>query len=601
MKTIDKIIKAQFGRLDANTTIQTLNIYREAVRPEKKRIGLFVSMILTADLLYLVIMPLLISFILQSLILNPSDLTTPLLLVGGLAAASIVTILMNHPAHLLMFDHSEKTTTKLSELAMRKLLAHSQTFFSDQKVGALAGEVFGFARSYGTLFDTFFFQLSGVIVSFVASLIIIGILSPPLLIPLGILTGLVIYQSARSIAARQIYRKEYKQRNAQFIGLIADILGNQTLVRMFSRRKYEFAVIHKDRLMIEKVHEKNYIIVQKWATIRQITLYIFQIATALSCVYLYSGGLISIAALIFTITYLGRISGSLYAISGVIRTVEQTLLDAARITDLIVKTPDVQDEPDAANLHVDTATIHLDNVSYRYPDSKNLAVFEDLSLNIPHGESVGLVGKSGGGKSTLTHLLLHYMDVQSGKILIDQQDISRVKQDSLRETISFVPQDPFLFHRSLRENISYGQPEAKEHEVIAAAKKAYAWDFIEKLPNGLDTIVGERGVKLSGGQRQRVAIARAILKDAPILILDEATSALDSESEQYIQKALGELMKNRTSIVIAHRLSTIAKLDRIIVLDEGKIVEDGKHAELLKNDGTYAKLWRHQSGGFIDE
>jgi ATP-binding cassette subfamily B protein len=193
------------------------------------------------------------------------------------------------------------------------------------------------------------------------------------------------------------------------------------------------------------------------------------------------------------------------------------------------------------------------------------------------------------------------MDIDGGQILIDGQDISQVTQNSLRGAIAYVPQDPFLFHRSLRDNIAYGKPDASDAEITAAAHAAYADEFIDQLPHGLDTIVGERGVKLSGGQRQRIAIARAILKDAPILVLDEATSALDSESEIYIQQALEKLMKNRTSIVIAHRLSTIAKLDRIIVLDNGKIVEEGPHTELLDQKGTYARLWKHQSGGFIEE
>jgi ATP-binding cassette subfamily B protein len=197
--------------------------------------------------------------------------------------------------------------------------------------------------------------------------------------------------------------------------------------------------------------------------------------------------------------------------------------------------------------------------------------------------------------------LLRFADVTGGSILIDGQDIREVTQESLRAAIAYVPQEAYLFHRSLRENIAYGKPGATDAEIWEAIRQANAGEFTRKLPDGLDTIVGERGVKLSGGQRQRIAIARAILKDAPILILDEATSALDSESEKLIQDALEKLMKNRTSIVIAHRLSTIAKLDRIIVLDHGKIVEDGTHSELLKNNGIYAKLWSHQSGGFIEE
>jgi ATP-binding cassette subfamily B protein len=211
------------------------------------------------------------------------------------------------------------------------------------------------------------------------------------------------------------------------------------------------------------------------------------------------------------------------------------------------------------------------------------------------------VGHSGSGKTTLTRLLLRFSDIEAGVIAIDGQDISKVTQKSLRESIAYVPQEPMLFHRSLRENIAYGKPEASFEEVHAAAEKANAIEFIEKLPEGFETTVGERGVKLSGGQRQRIAIARAILKDAPILVLDEATSALDSDSEKLIQDALSKLMKGRTSIVVAHRLSTISKLDRIIVLEDGQIDEQGSHEALLKQKGTYAKLWAHQSGGFIEE
>jgi ATP-binding cassette subfamily B protein len=223
-----------------------------------------------------------------------------------------------------------------------------------------------------------------------------------------------------------------------------------------------------------------------------------------------------------------------------------------------------------------------------------------LNLHIKAGEKLGLVGPSGGGKSTLTRLVLRFDDVQNGRITIDGQDIRDITQASLHQQIGYVPQEPLLFHRSVRENIAYGNLGASEKDVRDAARKAYALDFIDTLPNGLDTIVGERGVKLSGGQRQRVAIARAILKNAPILLLDEATSALDSESEKVIQKALQELMQSRTTIVIAHRLSTIQKMNRIILLNDGKIVEQGSHIELLKSKGLYARLWGHQSGGFME-
>ena len=244
----------------------------------------------------------------------------------------------------------------------------------------------------------------------------------------------------------------------------------------------------------------------------------------------------------------------------------------------------------------------MDKVTFTHDEGQGDTLFHDFSLNIKPGEKIGLVGASGSGKTTLTKLLLRFADIDSGKITIDGQDISEVTQASLRAKIAYVPQEPLLFHRSVRENIAYGRPDATDAEIEEAAKKAGAYDFIVGLKDGFDTMVGERGIKLSGGQRQRVAIARAILKDAPILVLDEATSALDSESEALIQKSLETLMENRTSIVIAHRLSTIAKLDRIIVLKNGKIVEDGSHDELInKKRGVYAKLWARQSGGFIEE
>jgi ATP-binding cassette subfamily B multidrug efflux pump len=268
----------------------------------------------------------------------------------------------------------------------------------------------------------------------------------------------------------------------------------------------------------------------------------------------------------------------------------------------IAQPRNVVDAPQAKTLKPERGAIEFDHIRFHY--GKEAGVIEDLSLKIAPGEKIGLVGRSGAGKTTITNLLLRFYDLEAGKILIDGQDISRVRQESLRANIGVVTQDTSLLHRSIRENIGYGKPEASDAEIIDAARRAKAWDFIQELEDrkgrmGLDAHVGERGVKLSGGQRQRIAIARVFLKDAPILVLDEATSALDSEVEAAIQENLFDLMEGKTVIAIAHRLSTIAQLDRLVVMDEGRIVETGTHDELVASGGLYSELWARQSGGFI--
>ncbi len=298
------------------------------------------------------------------------------------------------------------------------------------------------------------------------------------------------------------------------------------------------------------------------------------------------------------ITYTFNLLLEMSNINTTIRAIYQISGDTEEILS-IMKTPIGVSDTSKKPLTIRHGAVSIDAISFSHEDGKPL--FKDLSITIPAGQKVGIVGVSGSGKTTLTKLLLRLIEPSKGTIKIDGQDITQVNQKSVHDAIAYVPQEPLLFHRSLKENIHYSRPSATDSEIQSAAEKAQAIQFIDLLKDGFDTLVGERGVKLSGGQRQRIAIARAILKDAPVLILDEATSALDSESEQLIQTALEELMQGRTSIVIAHRLSTIAKLDRIIVMEDGKIIEDGTHNSLLKKKGQYAKLWGHQSGGFIEE
>ncbi|MBR2600739.1 ATP-binding cassette domain-containing protein [Candidatus Saccharibacteria bacterium] len=309
---------------------------------------------------------------------------------------------------------------------------------------------------------------------------------------------------------------------------------------------------------------------------------------------------LSISTLVLIINYSSSIMRDMWDIHSVFKTMNRIFGDAYEMTEILDMKDDVVDEPGCKALKVTKSAIDFKGITFKHHDART-ALFKDFSLEVKPGERVGLVGVSGSGKTTLTKLLLRFADVNEGEIDIDGQNIRYVTQKTLREAIAYVPQETSLFHRTIAENIAYGRPDASQKEIERAAKLANADEFIKELPNGYDTLVGERGVKLSGGQRQRVAIARAILKDAPILVLDEATSALDSESEALIQGALSELMKGRTCIVIAHRLSTVAHLDRIVVLEKGKIVEQGTHRQLLNAGGSYSKLWSRQSGAFLDE
>lgn len=590
-----------FNRANTQTAKQTLIIFRQEMMKDKRSVFLYATLIPLNRLLYIVLLPLIFSYIIQSLIVSPHDWKHPLFLLGMATVVSIFALITNYVGMQRLFLHEERIHTNLVKRAIDSLMSHSDQFFANRKVGTLAGDVNSFGNSFIDFSDTIFLQASSIIINFSASLIIIAFMSPILLIPLSLVTAWVVWRSLIGTSRRGPIRHRRKTLTAQLNGTVADILGNHQIVRYFAASQREVARVTGDRHQIEMISMQEIDVMQHEAIIRQAILFIFQIVTMAVCIWLFSIGSVSIAALVFAVTYLGRLTGSLFDISPLIRSTEQAFLNAANITEILQEEHEVVDVPHAPKLSITGGQVTFNTVSFSYKDNLQDSVLNDISFTIKAGERVGLAGHSGGGKTTLTKLLLRFADIDGGAITIDGQNIAKVGQDSLRSAIAYVPQEPYLFHRSLRDNIAYGKPSASDDEIMTAVVQASATDFVIKLPDGLDTIVGERGVKLSGGQRQRIAIARALLKDAPILVLDEATSALDSESEKLIQDALTKLMKGRTSIVIAHRLSTIAKLDRIIVLDNGKIAEEGTHTSLLAQDGIYAKLWAHQSGGFIEE
>ncbi len=586
-------------RLSPNVTKKTLKIYWRVMMEDKKTVILYSTLMPLNRLINYVLLPLLFSLIVQALIQHPTNWQHPVVLVIIALVAAIISAYLGHIGSKKQFIHEERMSTQLVNLAMGTLMRHSDQFFANKKVGSLAGDVTNFYRSIIPLLDSIYLNSTSILVSYFASLIIIAILSPLLLIPLVLITAFIIIHSIQSMNHRRPLRNERKERTSRLTGTIADIIGNHQIVRFFATESKEVSSVLHERAEIEKIASREISIILNDSFIRQVTLFSTQVIIMLICIVLFESQLISIAALIFTVTYLSRLTSSLFEITPIIRTVEQALIDAADMTEILDQNIEIVDDADATKLVVSGGAVDFSDVNFSYKDNDEDIIINDFTLHIKPGESIGLAGHSGGGKTTLSKLLLRFADIQSGTITIDDQDIRTVTQDSLHRAISYVPQEAYLFHRTLRENIAYGKPDATDKEILDAVKRANASEFIDKLPKGLDTIVGERGVKLSGGQRQRIAIARAILKDAPILILDEATSALDSASEKLIQESLAELMKERTSIVVAHRLSTIAKLDRIVVIDNGSIIEQGTHKELIKHDGTYASLWSHQSDGFI--
>ncbi len=489
------------------------------------------------------------------------------------------------------------------ELARRSfdvLSNQSMTFHTNRYGGSLVSATQKYVGAYATLMDTFTYSLLPGAATVAMTIALLSPFVPAYVVLLAVV--LVIYV----MVVLKLYRKILPINAAasaaqnRLSGELSDSITNIMAVKTAGREAYEQEVF---RRASEEVRQADSARMRRTVRTGAVTSTLIVLMMALTAVFIAGGNAwlgISGGTLVMMFTYTNTLAVRLNMLSAMFQQINRALGDAHDLTVALDEPLLVADYPNAPELRVTAGRIDFEDVGFRYADADERdRVFDDFTLKIPAGQRVGLVGRSGSGKTTLTTLLLRLEDLTRGRILIDGQDIAHVTQTSLRRQIAYVAQEPMLFHRSIRENIAYGRPGASDAEVERAAREANAWEFIERLPDGLDTEVGERGVKLSGGQRQRVAIARAILMDAPILVLDEATSALDSESERLIQDALENLMRGRTSIVVAHRLSTVASLDRIVVLSHGAIVEDGAHEELVAADGEYASLWSRQTGSFL--
>ena len=582
---------------------EILRLFWQVSVPYRRRRNLAILFAITTIVISIFVGPLVIAELLniiqQNQLQTANNLWTLIVLYGASELCS--TVIGWRLVLYLVWTFETALQSDLHSRCFSKLTNQTMFFHANKFGGSLVSQTNKLNGAVERFWDTIFWSILPLVISLAGSIIILSTLIwqyALFLFIFSIIFSIAVYFGSRPMA--KLSEKEAKASN-KVSGQLADMVSNILAVKSSGAELTEQKRFSKTVSSWRSASLGTMRGFLKVSTVYSTINTIIKIGAIAFAVYAAQHNLVSVASVYLIITYTGSVAHELWNMNGIMRSYNRIIGDAHEMVE-ILKTPTTLVDRSDKKLKIKRGGIVMDNVTFTHDEGQGDTLFHDFSLNIQPGEKIGLVGSSGSGKTTLTKLLLRFADIDSGKITIDSQDIAEVTQVSLREQIAYVPQEPLLFHRSVRENIAYSRPDATDTEIEKAAKKAGAYDFIVKLQDGFDTLVGERGVKLSGGQRQRIAIARAILKDAPILVLDEATSALDSESEALIQKSLETLMKNRTSIVIAHRLSTIAKLDRIIVLENGRIVEDGSHDQLLaKKRGVYAKLWARQSGGFIEE
>ena len=500
-------------------------------------------------------------------------------------------------ANLTNNHFQPRVMVALQRLSFANILSHSYSFFANNFVGSLVRKVQRLARSFEDISDNamrHFFQLS---ITITGSLIALYMRSPKIALITAIWVALFILGNYLVSIWKLKYDERKAAKDSEVTGVIADAFTNSTNIKLFTSLDNERSLFAKVTDEYRRLQTLTWNLAEINDAFQIGFIIIIEFAVMYLAVGLWSRGQLTIGDFALFQGYLISLFNVMWNLGRIIRRSYESIADAKEMVAILHTPFEIADKNGAKKLTVKNGGIIFKDATFGYRSNRN--ILDKFNLKISPREKVAFVGPSGSGKSTLAKLILRFHDIQAGKIIIDKQDISLVTQNSLREQISLVPQDPILFHRTLRENIRYGRPQASDAAVALAASQARCANFIEKLSSGYDTYVGERGIKLSGGERQRVAIARAILKNAPILILDEATSSLDSESEALIQEALEVLMKDKTTIVIAHRLSTILKMDRIVVIDNGQVAAMGTHNELMRENGLYKKLWEIQSSGFL--
>lgn len=589
-----------------STARRTLHYYWAAT---SKHLGLFIGLMLSS-IGFIVLLsygnPLLMSMIVDRVSAEPVAPDQVFGVFGPYIIALIAINLIGQACSKVQDYTSFKleiaASYDLATEAFDALSNQSMTFHSNRFGGTLVSQTTKFMNAYSQMLENITFPFLPIICSIIATCVILIPRVPAYVVILMAL--LVVYAIVSYVMYKRILSLNEDAADAQntLSGALSDAVTNILAVKTYGREDYERELFDRaNREVVARDTKRMMASLARGIITACIALAIMSVVA----VFIAGGNAwfgITPGTLVIMFTYTYTITNQFNFISRGLQRFNVAFGDASGMTSVLDEPRLVADEPNAKPLKVTAGDIDFKDLNFWYTDGNaKTKVFDNFNLHIPAGQRVGLVGRSGAGKTTLTKLLLRLSDIQEGEILIDGQNVAKGTQQSLRRQVAYVPQEALLFHRTIAENIAYARPDASMDEIREAARQANALEFIERLPQGFDTVTGERGIKLSGGQRQRVAIARAMLANAPILVLDEATSALDSESEKLVQDALEKLMQGRTSIVVAHRLSTVASLDRIVVLDRGKIVEDGPHAELIAQGGEYAQLWSRQTGAYLED
>lgn len=492
-----------------------------------------------------------------------------------------------------------RVMAQIDKASFRHLLGHSYHFFISNFAGSLTRKVARYKRAYETVADAVILQIFPTIVLTFGTIGVLFLRNHWLGIGLGVWA--VVFVGAQFFFIRRLHplRLEAAREDSVETGVLSDAIGNQSSVLLFSGRAHEESLFDSAVERVRKTTLRSWLADNLLWAVQGFLAAAIHIAMMWGAFLLWRKGLLTVGDFILIQAYLMTLFERLMHLGRDMRQLFTGFADASEMMEILEASHEVRDGKGAKALSVREGAFAFENVDFYF--KKERPVLSKFNLSVSAREKVALVGPSGGGKSTITKLLLRFYEVSAGTVTIDGHSIAEATLESVRDAIAFVPQDPILFHRTLMENIRYGRRNATDAEVIEAARKAHCHEFIQTLEHGYNTLVGERGIKLSGGERQRIAIARAILKNAPILVLDEATSSLDSESESFIQDALEQFMKDKTVLVIAHRLSTIMKMDRIVVIEKGRVAASGAHNELLNSSPLYKKLWSIQAGGFIPE